>query len=77
MARSAFKMKGFGGFGNSPAKQVDLTKKKGKGPRAEVKKTDWEKMSYEEQEAYMNEKHHGIVPRIHDFIEDAQNKKKK
>ena len=46
MARSAFKMKGFGGFGNSPAKQVDLTKKKGKGPRAEVKKTDWEKMSY-------------------------------
>ena len=31
-----FKMKGFSGFGNSPMK-VDLTKKKGLGPRATKK----------------------------------------
>tara|TARA_R110002012_G_scaffold313335_1_gene524866 strand:- start:811 stop:1029 length:219 start_codon:yes stop_codon:yes gene_type:complete len=35
-------MKGFSGFGNSPMK-VDLTKKKGLGPRAEKKPFDREK----------------------------------
>ena len=39
---SGFKMKGFSGFGNSPMK-VDLTKKKGLGPRATKKPFDRKK----------------------------------
>ena len=62
-------------FKSSPAK-VDLTKKTGKGPRAEVKKTKLEKMTEEEYQRYMNDKHHSIVPTINDFISDAQNKQK-
>jgi|TARA_R100001510_G_C7625816_1_gene185697 hypothetical protein len=42
----AFKMKGFSGFGNSPAK-VDLTKKKGLGPRATKKPFDRKKFEEE------------------------------
>jgi len=76
IGKAGFKMKGMN-FGNSPAKQVDLTKKKGKGPRAKVKKTDFEKMSYAEQERYMNEEHHSIVPTFSDHIDDAMRKKKK
>tara|TARA_R110000824_G_scaffold62376_2_gene165287 strand:- start:1623 stop:1847 length:225 start_codon:yes stop_codon:yes gene_type:complete len=41
-----FKMKGFSGFGNSPMK-VDLTKKKGLGPRATKKPFDREKFEEE------------------------------
>ena len=46
------------------------------GPVAEVKKTDFEKMSYAEQEKYMNEKHHSIVPTMSDFIYSARHKNK-
>ena len=42
--------------------KTDLTKKTGKGPRAEVKKTELEKMTEEEYQRYMNDKHHNIVP---------------
>jgi len=44
-------------FKSSPAK-VDLTKKTGTGPKAEVKKT----MTEDEYQRYMNDKHHSIVP---------------
>ena len=39
-------------------------------------KTAFDKKPYAEQERYMNEEHHSIVPKIGDFINDAQNKKK-
>ena len=48
-------------FKSSPAK-IDLTKKTGMGPRATVKKTELEKMTEEEYQKYMNEKHHSNVP---------------
>ena len=53
-----------GGFPfKSPAKQtVDLTKKTGMGPRATVKKTELEKMTEEEYQRHMNDKHHSNVP---------------
>mgnify|MGYP003645869035 CR=1 FL=1 len=44
--------------------------------KAEVKKTKFEKMTEEEYQEYMNEKHHSNVPTINDFIGDAQNKQK-
>jgi len=95
-------MKGFSGFGNSPAKQkkkkekypteedkkfleeqreesvhaMDYLSKLPAGPVAEVKKTDFEKMSHAEQEEYMNEKHHSIVPTMSDFIHSARHKNK-
>ena len=60
--RSGFKMKGMD-FGNSPVRnKVDLTKKTGKGPRAGVKKTELEKMTEEEYQRYMNDKHHSNIP---------------
>tara|TARA_B100000900_G_scaffold225713_1_gene191572 strand:+ start:200 stop:523 length:324 start_codon:yes stop_codon:yes gene_type:complete len=67
---SGFKMKGFSGFGNSPAK-VDLTKKKGLGPRA--KKKDFDRKKFEEytrvmqgmentrEELFSDEMTHNIV----------------
>jgi len=64
----AFKMKGFRGF-------HDLFKKQS-GPKATKKLTDFEKMSYAEQEKYMNEKHHSIVPTMSDFIHSARHKNK-
>jgi len=55
--------------------RTDLTKKP-VGPRATKKKSDFEKMSYAEQEKYMNEEHHSIVPTFSDHMQDALNKKK-
>ena len=59
-----------------PVRSEDYLTKTPTGPRAKVKKTDWEKMSHAEQEKYMNEEHHSIVPTFSDFMDDAMRKKK-
>jgi len=74
-------MKGFGGYVSSPAKQ----KTDGKGPvrkpnptvKAEVKKTKFEKMTEEEYQEYMNEKHHSNVPTFANSDDPHKKVKKK
>lgn len=57
-------------------KSTDYLTKTPTGPRATRKLTDFEKMSYAEQEKYMNEKHHSIAPTMSDFIHSARHKNK-
>jgi len=79
-----FKMKGFSGFGNSPAKkndngeeEVDLTKKKGLGPRATKKPFDREE--FEEYTRVMQgmENVDLFSDTVHDLIKKNKKKKKK
>tara|TARA_X000001382_G_scaffold130566_1_gene125911 strand:+ start:42 stop:266 length:225 start_codon:yes stop_codon:yes gene_type:complete len=72
-----FKMKGFSGFGNSPMK-VDLTKKKGLGPRATKKPFDLEKFEKENKIAHdVEAKMDEYPPKyFHMDLKSSKNKKK-
>ena len=73
----AYKMKGFSGFGKSPLKQVDLTKKQGLGPRATVKKKNRKKIEKEAEEASTNvDEWMKYNPSVEGFVEREKNPKK-